>query len=71
MFLTQLYVLNCASQKRHTLLSDFDVIQKQYGLLGTGRKGGGGEGDNIPIATLSPPEWALPVPNKPYGFCGR
>ena len=34
-----------------------------YGLLGTGRRGGGeggmevgGEGDYIPIATLSPPE---------------
>ena len=36
--------------------------QKQYGLLGTGRRWGeggmevGGEGDYIPIATLSPPE---------------
>ena len=35
--------------------------QKLYGLLGRGRRGGGGmavgeEGDYIPIATLSPPE---------------
>ena len=35
--------------------------QKPYGLLRTGRRGGGGmevrgEGDYIPIATLSPPE---------------
>ena len=37
---------------------------KPYGLLGTGRRGGGGggsmevggEGDYIPITTLSPPE---------------
>ena len=35
--------------------------QKPYGLLGTGKRGEGdvevgGEGDYIPIATLSPPE---------------
>ena len=37
------------------------VQQKPQGLLGTGRRGEvgmevGGEGDYIPIATLSPPE---------------